>query len=165
MNALKRKCDDMKKENVLIYKGILLGVSMVIAISTVCALNIKFCVEPISKYEKYIMGNSGGIIIIVAQLRYMLQTSGIQNAIICIWLTYVYYIAFVKKCEMSLLTGIFAGIFTFLYLVGKSFNDAGSMDFLIMSYKYFIFSIFLGIGVYVPVYILLSVGYQKLKVT
>lgn len=124
-------------------KNIILCLCICLGILTAISFCIKFVVVPYSSYEKFTDGSNNVLVLIMAQLRYMINATELKYSIIALFYAIAYFQYYTKKYVFSKSNYLFSAILTLLTIIGKCFADAGNMAFLYTSYKYIFFVLFL----------------------
>lgn len=113
---------------------------------TVIAFTTEYKVVPVEKYIGLASMNNESTYAsynaLFAQLRYMMRGWGFQNSILVFFLTIAYYILGRKiKITFSIWNVIFGSIFALLFVLGKCYQDAGTISFVYTSWKYFLVAV------------------------
>ena len=131
---------------------------ILLAILTVIAFNTAYKIVPVEKYIGYMKisneainqyGSFAFYNAFLAQMRYMMGGWGFQNSVLTIFIAIIYYKLFHdRQRQYSIWSIVLATIFAVCFMVGKCYQDAGTIAFVIKSWKYFFLFIIFFIGVF-----------------
>lgn len=131
---------------------------ILLAILTVIAFTTTYKVVSVEKYVGLMeisnesinqYGSSTFYNAFLAQMRYMMAGWGFQNSVLTIFIAIVYYKLFHdEQRQYSIWSSVLATIFAVCFMVGKCYQDAGTISFMINSWKYFFLFIIFFIGVF-----------------